>query len=343
MMPLISPLFTPLAASVGGTMIGMASSLHLAMNGRVTGISGTYNGILKRQKDIDWRMTFLSGVGSAGLALHLYSPEVFGNAVPVNAASTVAAGALVGFGTVMGSGCTSGHGVCGLPRASPRSIVAVATFMSTAIITRSSIVSNDVLCKAVQTGPQMSEVMSSLEFLSVSPGMFYGSLLASSLAYSLNNVRLGRSVDTYKSLAASYASGGLFGLGLGVSGMSDPSKVLGFLDLINVWDPSLAFVMGGAVAFNVPVWYALLKKDKPYLLDSFSVPTRRDITGRLVMGSSLFGVGWGLAGLCPGPALLGFATGDVGFTGYVLSMTVGMALFNALSKRGWMIKDKPLF
>eukprot|EP01134_Creolimax_fragrantissima_P005805 CFRG5805T1 len=342
-MPMISPLFTPLSATIGGAMIGASSTLHLAMNGRITGISGTYNGVIKAQPDMDWRLSFLSGMASSGLVLHHYAPEVFGNGIPVNATATLAAGALVGVGTVMGHGCTSGHGVCGLSRFSERSSVAVATFMSTAIMTRSVIVDNDALCKMTQTGTQMSDLFGSLEGIPVNPSYFYGSLVVASLAYSINNVRIGQSVDTKKSLLVSYASGSFFGTGLGISGMTDPSKVLGFLDMINVWDPSLAFVLGSSVAFNIPIWYHILKRKKPYLLSTFNVPTRKDITGRLILGGGLFGVGWGLAGLCPGPALVGVVSGDAGMTGWMVSMTAGMMLFNALSRRGWMIKDTTLF
>lgn len=113
-------------------------------------------------------------------------------------------------------------------------------------------------------------------------------------------------------LAAAVLSGTLFGVGLALSGMIYPKKVLGFLDLFGDWDPSLALVMGGAVVVAALAYPRVLRCNKPLLVPKFAVPTLSQIDGRLVLGSALFGIGWGLAGLCPGPALgvLPFAAVD---------------------------------
>lgn len=127
-------------------------------------------------------------------------------------------------------------------------------------------------------------------------------------------------------------SGLLFGLGLALSGMLDPARVLGFLDVAGAWDPSLAFVLGGAVLASA-CGYALSRRlRRPAFAERFDIPANRRIDGRLLLGAALFGIGWGLAGLCPGPALavlpLGIGQGFV----FVAAMLSGMGLFTALMR-----------
>ena len=124
-----------------------------------------------------------------------------------------------------------------------------------------------------------------------------------------------------------FVAGLVFGIGLVVSGMASPAKVLGFLDLAGRWDPSLAFVMGGAIAVGV-VAYAIASKRKTTLLGTpMLLPTTREIDRRLVIGSLLFGVGWGLAGFCPGPALVAIGAGYAKALAFIASMIGGMLLF----------------
>lgn len=119
----------------GGVLIGVAVSLMLFWNGRVTGISGIAYGALNSVKgDRAWRMSFLTGLVVGGLTLYLVMPGVFENTVILPTWALVVAGVLVGFGTVLGSGCTSGHGVCGISRMSPRSIAATVTFIAAGIL-----------------------------------------------------------------------------------------------------------------------------------------------------------------------------------------------------------------
>lgn len=123
-----------LDALFGGVLIGIAVSLMLLWNGRVTGISGIINGIITPQKgDTQWRVLFVLGLFLGGIALNRLNPQVFENTTSSDAVVTIIAGLLVGFGTVMGSGCTSGHGVCGISRMSRRSFVATLVFMSSGI------------------------------------------------------------------------------------------------------------------------------------------------------------------------------------------------------------------
>ncbi len=133
---------------------------------------------------------------------------------------------------------------------------------------------------------------------------------------------------------AALGAGLLFGLGLIVSGMADPAKVLGFLDLAGQWDPSLALVMGGAIAIGLPAFTLARKRQRTLLGEPMQLPTARTIDRRLVLGSLLFGIGWGIAGICPGPALvlLGMASGKG--LAFVLAMLAGMLLFR-WNERFW--------
>jgi uncharacterized membrane protein YedE/YeeE len=118
-------------------------------------------------------------------------------------------------------------------------------------------------------------------------------------------------------------SGLLFGLGLGYSQMIDPARVIGFLDVTGNWDPTLAFVMGGAVLVTLITFRWILKQPHPLLNGKFYVPTRRDIDRPLVLGAVLFGIGWGLGGYCPGPGItaLGLGHGNAGL--FVVAMVAG--------------------
>lgn len=122
-------------------------------------------------------------------------------------------------------------------------------------------------------------------------------------------------------------AGLVFGLGLIVSGMSDPSKVIGFLDLAGKWDPSLAFVMGGAILVGLFAFRLAATRQRAILGGPMSLATTRHIDRRLILGALTFGVGWGLAGYCPGPALASLATGGSKPLVFTLAMLAGMAIF----------------
>lgn len=130
-----------------------------------------------------------------------------------------------------------------------------------------------------------------------------------------------------------FAAGQIFGFGLLLSGMADPAKVVGFLDLAGRWDPSLALVMLGAIGMAI-VPFAWAKRQSRSLLGApMALPSKRELDGRLIGGSLLFGVGWGLAGICPGPALALLLTGYWQVVLFVAAMLAGMALFSALEHR----------
>lgn len=121
-------------------------------------------------------------------------------------------------------------------------------------------------------------------------------------------------------------SGALFGSGLAFGGMTDPQRVRGFLDLFGRWDPTLAFVMGGALAVMAMAWRVRGRMSKPLFGPRFSLPDRSDLDARLIAGSALFGIGWGLAGLCPGPALANLALAPLQVLPFIAAMLAGMAL-----------------
>ncbi len=122
-------------------------------------------------------------------------------------------------------------------------------------------------------------------------------------------------------------AGALFGWGLAVSGMVDPAKVIGFLDVAGDWDPTLAFVMGGALLVTIPAFRLIFKRPRPVLVDEFELPTKKGLDTRLLGGSALFGVGWGLSGFCPGPAVTALATGLTPVFAFVVAMIAGMAIY----------------
>ena len=133
-----------------------------------------------------------------------------------------------------------------------------------------------------------------------------------------------------------FVCGILFGAGLTVAGMTNPAKVLGFLDVFGHFDPTLAVVMGSALVVTVPGFALARRRDRPWLAERFQMPTRREIDARLVLGSLLFGVGWGLVGLCPGPALANLSRASAGLFAFVGPMLAATLLHRRMGHaRPW--------
>lgn len=128
-------------------------------------------------------------------------------------------------------------------------------------------------------------------------------------------------------------SGTLFGAGLAIGEMTNPGRVRGFLDIFGDWDPTLAFVMGGAVFFMALIWPLQRRMNTPLFAASFALPDTSDLTPRLVGGSALFGIGWGIAGLCPGPGFAALAIEPVLTATFVAAMLVGMAVAKLASSK----------
>lgn len=130
-----------------------------------------------------------------------------------------------------------------------------------------------------------------------------------------------------------WLAGTVFGLGLILSGMADPTKVLGFLDLAGAWDPSLAFVMGGAIGVGALAFSFARKRTVSLLGLQMRIPTATQLDRRLVGGSLMFGVGWAIAGFCPGPALVALGMGEGKAVVFVIAMLAGMGLFELFDRR----------
>lgn len=145
---------------------------------------------------------------------------------------------------------------------------------------------------------------------------------------------------TRLSLSALLA-GLLFGFGLLVSGMGNPAKVLAFLDLAGAWDPSLALVMVGAIVAAFPAFHWARRQSRALLGDPMQIPERRDLDPRLVMGSLGFGVGWGLAGFCPGPAIMALGAGKPEALVFVLAMAAGMGVFELIEGHRHPARNAP--
>lgn len=326
---------------LGGFLIAIASSAHLLLRGRITGISGICQAIsspfltLSKRR---WRLAFLAGMMLASSATAWLWPTPFdADALDPSPLLAVISGMLVGAGTKLGSGCTSGHGVCGLPRFSRRSIVAVLTFMAVGVLT-SSTVGVLGIRQAIATPTKPSALLST----AIAAGA--AAVLAVLLATGGNSDAIGSSSCAKDSLAPrarvdallSAAVGALFALGLSVSGMVRPSRVLNFLDILGSaggWDGTLAFVLGGALAVNAGTFALILRRPRPLLASMFELPTAREITSPLVLGSALFGLGWGLAGICPGPGIVILAAGKPVAALFILAFVAGQAAIEVMQSR----------
>jgi hypothetical protein len=134
-------------------------------------------------------------------------------------------------------------------------------------------------------------------------------------------------------IVSAFLWGLIFGLGLGLAGMTQPGKILGFLDIGGNWDPSLMLVMGGAVGLTFILFPRILRRGRPVLGDRFDLPVRKCVDGRLVGGAGIFGIGWGLSGYCPGPVVVSLVTADAGVWVFVACMFGGLAAGRWLNVR----------
>jgi uncharacterized membrane protein YedE/YeeE len=366
---------TSLAAGLaGGVIIGVASSSLLALSGKITGISGIVHSLVHGRRGAlgSWRVSFVAGLMAAGTVLWQYQPAAFGGHMATHPTAVVAAGLLAGWGTRLSGGCTSGHGVCGLPRRSPRSLAAVMTFMATgaatAYATRGGLPGLAELvyapgaaaaAEAAVRGPWiLVPTLATLAACAVlfrrhwMPWLGGGSGRAAQAAADAKPAGAAPHVDSWAAHAAALACGAVFGVGLGVSGMTNPDKVLQFLDFGGAagWDPSLAAVMGGAVLINLATFHALAARpdSTPLLaapadaantrfgkvLDMGVCPANTRVDARLLGGAAMFGVGWGLAGVCPGPAIVSLAAGRAVAAYMVPAMLVGMAAYEVALGEG---------
>ncbi|KXZ52032.1 hypothetical protein GPECTOR_10g1055 [Gonium pectorale] len=345
---LIALSFTPATAALGGLLLGLATAGKLLTTGRVLGISGALKGLVTGDW-APWRAAFLAGMALGAMALGGLLPAAL-EATPATFPMWRAAlaGLLVGLGTSLGNGCTSGHGISGVARLSPRSLVFMALFMAVGMATGSlaataAAVNVAPLPPALQL-PTATEVRLAATLAGAGAAAFAtlaaaGWLLArrsAATAGTAAGVRdqapaaAAAQCPAALELAAEVAAGALVTLGLGLGGMTRPSKVSGFLTLSAAsWDPSLPFIMLGAVSVAMLAYQGVVRfrlMSKPALCPRFQIPTSTTIDAKLLAGGALFGVGWGLAGMCPGPALISALYGDVRMIVFSAAMAAGMWL-----------------
>lgn len=312
---------TPLQSAAGGALLGATSATKLILNGRVLGISGTTKNLLlgsSSKSEQAERLAFTLSLCLGGVLLGVFCPQCFDHIPAAFPAWRMSlAGLLVGVGAALGNGCTSGQGLSGNARLSLRSFVFTVLIM----------LSGGASATAFNTASELAVAGASTAILSsteaMSAGVFTLTLLVGAFLLRHQHRFMARA-------AVEGASGFAFAHGLALSGMVKPFKVAAFLSFLsNLFDAGLVFVMGTALLVLTPITQLVLRRNgsKPMLADDYSsIPKPSSLVdARLVTGALLFGLGWGLAGLCPGPALVSLsALGSFKLLAFVGTMLVGL-------------------
>ncbi|KAL1874049.1 hypothetical protein Plec18167_005982 [Paecilomyces lecythidis] len=317
-------MFTPVHTSLGALLLFQGSSGLLFHNGKIFGISSLLTGCIF-QPGAD-NLPIIAGLLSSWAPVYLLAPSLIPSYPSVvldsltSVAGTLGLGFLVGWGTKNGRGCTSGHMLCGLSRLSPRSLIATSIFFTTALLTASfaTATSSSIIPVCPDGIPCYTATYPTTPELTFMASTTAVSFLTNYLLvpYILPRSKKSRTVF-------SYLAGIEFGLGLIISGMADPAKVLRFFAFLtdpSRFDPSLALIILFGIGPSLisyliakpgkkqeqPVTGTEAEIKKPTLADVWSLPTATvaDIDWRFVAGAVAFGVGWGLSGVCPGPAAL---------------------------------------
>jgi uncharacterized membrane protein YedE/YeeE len=262
-----------------------------------------------------------------------YLPGAF-EALPNSFSMTRVAvgGFLVGLGASIANGCTSGHGICGNARFSKRSMLNTITFMATgaaaATLAGTAAAAGVITSISPVRVTQQPEAMNKFTTLLAAAAAVFGSLgIASKSSKTILSAGSSKSRAALEFLSEA-AAGAFFALGLALSGMTQPSKVAAFLSpTLAAWDASLMFVMGAALLVATPVFQAVSRgwlRTQPLLTGQFDLPTSSAVDGKLLAGGALFGIGWGLTGMCPGPAVVSLARPAEKNVAFVVSMLLGM-------------------
>ena len=295
---------------IGGSIMALSSSLHLYLQGKITGISGTLFKCISLT-DFKYNFSFIIGMLFMSSFIKCFfnplaKPKTVDSPTFMETPSKfvgdlsllgfIIAGFLIGFGAKMANGCTSGHGVCGLPRLSRRSFVAIFLFMFFGIM-MSSIRYYIPFLRPNSYAYDVWESVSIYYFVFISSIICFGLSLWSSFKSGIS--------QKVRDIIVSFTIGALFAFGLIQSGMLQRHVVIEFLTIGKVWNIQLAFVLGSAVGINFFTFNYILKKcTRPRYKEKFDLPTNTTVDNKLIVGASIFGLGWGLSGICPGPAVL---------------------------------------
>lgn len=334
--------FTPIPGLIGGGLIGLSAATLLLFNGDILGAAGLMSSFAvapiktATEPSQQWKLAFLAAFA---LTTRVYVTLIdkdalkderlgYSSGLPIVAPlGFILGGFFVGFGTRLGNGCTTGHGICGLARLSTRSLVAVLSFMSTGMFSATG------CSKSCPFHPYLRDSYESVaKHLPTETTITIGTVIASLAAgaalpgllrkapQNASKTEQDEHDNNKRKIIPSIFSAAFFALGLVISKMTISSKIYGFLNVKGIkdgtWDPTLACVMGGGlvVSFISYQWvkgFNAFKNDKalecPLSQKSsnghFNVPTNKIIDTKLVIGEVFFGLGWGIAGLCPGPAM----------------------------------------
>lgn len=306
---------TFLHGALGGGLIGLAATILLLGAGHVMGASGIVSTAITMKAVTPWKIVFLASFiitsfvifqplyDTTDRTLNSLSPSAFG-----------IGGVFVGFGTQLGNGCTSGHGICGLARFSRRSLASVCTFMAVGVLTAILTQENTSPLKFISFLHESSESSTIPIYNSIGRVLVMAAAFATFLMPSFASTET-TSVGKY---APAAISGSLFASGLFISRMVYPSVVMGFLNVALIprgdWDATLVFVMGFGLIISFAS-YQFIESTRvipmsqqtiscPLMTnEEFSVPSNKVIDVDLIFGAVCFGLGWGISGLCPGPAL----------------------------------------
>lgn len=322
---------------LGGLILGTSAASFMLLAGRITGLSGIIKGTVRPEGE-PWHYTYSLGLITAGTLAKVFYPSGVENTsdryptIPI----VIISGLLVGYGTRLSSGCTSGHGLCGLARLSPRSFASVMTFMATGMVTASIARLPEV--EAILTTTQAPALPIDSILVALVP-----SAIALGASYVYNHDIREKEADvphhatTVKMHTISLVAATVFGIGLAVSGMCNPEKVRSFLDFSGFrgWDYTLVGVMGGGVLVNAIAFPFLKASDVTTMtceqpvsskIKLGLVPENMVIDAKLIIGSVLFGIGWGLGGICPGPAMVSLGAGSPIAATFVPAMLLGMMM-----------------
>ena len=295
---------TALNSILGGLLIGIASTLHLYLNGKITGISGSIFKCITL-KNFNYNFSFLLGMVIISVYMKYYN---FNNGKffeyeskfisDLSLLGFIIAGFLVGFGAKMANGCTSGHGICGLPRFSKRSFVAIGLFM----------IFGGIVSTTRYYFPILKPFFTPINIWNHYSSIYYYMLIffiACFLILVLNCLRK-KGKEDLRDIIIAFIVGCIFSYGLIQSGMLKRHTIIEFLTISKIWNMQLVYVLGTAVGFNVLSFRFVLKKTKPVYKLKFDLPTNTQIDNKLILGASIFGIGWGLGGICPGTSIIGF-------------------------------------